>query len=92
MLDQAKQDLYKEVQQAYYNAVAAHENSGLQKWLEAAQLAHDFEEQNTQLAVPAFIRLIRFGYVWQPPVPKRLRQNTTFVSFQDTCFYNGESL
>ena len=49
----------------------------------AAQLAYDFEEQIHSWPVPAFIRLIRFGYVWQPPVPKRLRQNTTF------CFVPG---
>lgn len=46
MLDQVKQTLYKEIQQAYYNAVAAHDkfrSSG--KSVEASQLAFKYEEQ-----------------------------------------------
>jgi outer membrane protein len=46
LLNQAKQDLYKEVQQAYYNAVAAHEKyKSSEMAVEAASLAYEFEEQ-----------------------------------------------
>jgi outer membrane protein len=46
LLDQAKQDLYKEVQQAYYNALAAHEKyKSSEIAVEAAGLAYEFEEQ-----------------------------------------------
>ena len=46
LLDQAKQDLYKEVQQAYYNALAAHEKyKSSEMAVEAAGLAYKFEEQ-----------------------------------------------
>lgn len=45
-LDQAKLTLNKEVQQAYYNAIAAHDTYlSAQKAVEAARLALDFEEQ-----------------------------------------------
>lgn len=46
LLDQAKQDLYKEVQQAYYNATAAHDKYlSSETAVEAAQLAFNFEKQ-----------------------------------------------
>ena len=46
LLDKAKQDLYKEVQQAYYNAVAAFEKYKTSETAtEAAQMAYRYEEQ-----------------------------------------------
>jgi len=59
MLDKAKQDLYKEVQQAYYRAVVAYEKyktSELQQKLH--QMAYAYEEQNMQPDVPISILLI----------------------------------
>ncbi|MDY0174372.1 MAG: TolC family protein [Bacteroidales bacterium] len=46
MLDKAKQDLYKEVQQAYYRAVVAYEKYKTSETAaEAAQMAYAYEEQ-----------------------------------------------
>jgi|LSQX01.2.fsa_nt_gb outer membrane protein len=46
MLDKAKQDLYKEVQQAYYRAVVAYEKYKTSETAaEAAQMAYTYEEQ-----------------------------------------------
>ena len=46
LLDKEKQELYKEVQQAYYKAVAAHETYKTSVMAEeAARLAYAFEEQ-----------------------------------------------
>ncbi|NLA15028.1 MAG: TolC family protein [Bacteroidales bacterium] len=46
ILNKAKQDLFKEVQQAYYNAVVAYEKYvASQAAAEAARKAYDFEEQ-----------------------------------------------
>ncbi len=45
-LDQVKTDLYKEVQQAYYNATAAREKyNSCRQSVAAAQLAFDFEQK-----------------------------------------------
>lgn len=46
MLENMRQNLYKEIQQAYYNAVAAHEKYlSSEKSVEASRTAFRYEEQ-----------------------------------------------
>lgn len=94
MLDQAKQDLYKEVQQAYYNAVAAHEKfRSSEVAVEAAQLAYDFEEQKYTAGRSSIYTFdqVRIRLAAARSETAQAKYNFLFRS-RILAFYNGESL
>jgi outer membrane protein len=94
MLDQAKQDLYKEVQQAYYNAVAAHEKfRSSEVAVEAAQLAYDFEEQKYEAGRSNIYTFdqVRLRLSTARSESAQAKYNFLFRS-RILAFYNGESL
>jgi outer membrane protein len=94
LLNQAKQDLYKEVQQAYYNAVAAHEKfRSSEVAVQAAKLAYDFEEQKYQAGrsnIYAFDQ-VRMRLSAARSESAQAKYNFLFRS-RILEFYNGKSL
>lgn len=93
-LDKSKQTLYKEIQQAYYNAVAAHDkfrSSG--KSVEASQLAFKYEEQKYSAGKStsfqfndAKVRLVK-------SLSEQIRAKYDFIFRSKILdFYNGQLL
>jgi len=94
MLDQAKQDLYKEVQQAYYNAVAALEKFKTSETaVQAAQLAYDFEEQKYEAGRSNIYTFdqVRLRLSTARSESAQAKYNFLFRS-RILAFYSGESL
>jgi len=94
MLDKAKQDLYKEVQQAYYNAVAALEKFKTSEVaVEAAQLAYDFEEQKYEAGRSNIYTFdqVRLRLSTARSESAQAKYNFLFRA-RILAFYNGESL
>jgi len=94
LLDQAKQDLYKEVQQAYYNAVAAHEKyKSSQMAVEAASLAYEYEEQKYEAGRSNIYTFdqVRLRLSSARSEAAQAKYNFLFRS-RILAFYNGVSL
>ncbi len=94
LLDQAKQDLYKEVQQAYYNAVAAHEKyKSSEIAVEAASLAYEFEEQKYEAGRSNIYTFdqVRLRLSSARSEAAQAKYNFLFRS-RILAFYNGVSL
>ena len=94
LLSQAKQDLYKEVQQAYYNAVAAHEKyKSSETAVEAASLAYKFEEQKYEAGRSNIYTFdqVRLRLSAARSETAQAKYNFLFRS-RILAFYNGVSL
>lgn len=94
LLDKAKQDLYKEVQQAYYNAVAAFEKYKTSETAtEAAQMAYRYEEQK-YAAGRSNIYSFDMSRTRLASARSELAQSKFNFLFRSRilAFYNGETL